>query len=161
MSRPSSAQRDGNGHSGRRVGHRRRRAARRLAIDLLYQADVTGQDPQQVMEEWRQARRDVLPYAEEIVNGVESQRQHIDRILGSNSEEWAVHRMAAVDRAILRVACYELGAGVPPAVVINEAVEAAKELSTDDSGRFINGLMGKIARTLQDGGQDSRGSRTP
>ena len=151
MSRPSPAPRDGSGHPGRRVGHRRRRAARRLAIDLLYQADVTGEDPKRVMEEWRLARRDVLPYAEEIVNGVESQRADIDRILGSNSEEWAVHRMAVVDRAILRVACYELRTGVPPAVVINEAVEAAKELSTDDSGRFINGLLGKIARTLEGG----------
>ncbi len=151
MSRPPSAQPEDSGHPGRRVGHRRRRAARRLAIDLLYQADVTGQDPKRIMEEWRRARRDVLPYAEEIVNGVESQRDHIDRILGSNSEEWAVHRMAVVDRAILRVACYELRAGVPPAVVINEAVEAAKELSTDDSGRFINGLLGKIARTLEGG----------
>ena len=125
--------------------------ARRSAIDLLYQADVTGEGPTQVVEEWRRARRDVLPYAEEIVNGVESQRDEIDRTLALNSEEWAVHRMAAVDRAILRVACYELGAGVPPAVVINEAVEAAKELSTEDSGRFINGLLGKIARNLEGG----------
>jgi transcription antitermination protein NusB len=128
--------------------------ARRSAIDLLYQADVTGEGPTQVVEEWRRARRDVLPYAEEIVNGVESLRDEIDRTLALNSEEWAVHRMAAVDRAILRVACYELGAGVPPAVVINEAVEAAKELSTEDSGRFINGLLGKIARNLE-GGPDS------
>ncbi len=154
MSRPSSAQ-SGSGNPGRRVGHRRRRAARRLAIDLLYQADVTGQDPQQVMEEWRRVRRDIVPYAEEIVTGVQSQRDDIDRILGSNSEEWAVHRMAVLDRAILRVACYELRAGVPPAVVINEAVEAAKELSTDDSGRFINGLLGKIARTLEGGAPNS------
>ncbi len=149
MSRPSSTQSEGSGHPGRRVGHRRRRAARRLAIDLLYQADVTGQDAKQVMEEWRRVRRDIFPYAEEIVTGVGSQRDDIDRILGSNSEEWAVHRMAVLDRAILRVACYELRAGVPPAVVINEAVEVAKELSTDDSGRFINGVLGKIARTLE------------
>jgi len=155
MSRPSSAQRGGSGHPGRRVGHRRRRAARRLAIDLLYQADVTGQDPKQVMGEWRRVRRDIHPYAEEVVTGVESQRDDIDRILGSNSEEWAVHRMAVLDRAILRVACYELRAGVPPAVVINEAVEAAKELSTEDSGRFINGVLGKIARTLEGGGRNS------
>ena len=150
MSRPPSAQPEESGRPGRR-GHRRRRAARRLAIDLLYQSDVTGQDPKRIMEEWRRARRDVSPYAEEIVTGVESQREDIDGILGSNSEEWAVHRMAAVDRAILRVACYELRAGVPPAVVINEAVEAAKELSTEDSGRFINGLLGRIARDMEGG----------
>jgi N utilization substance protein B len=151
VSRPSSAQREDGGHPERRVGHRRRRTARRLAVDLLYQADVTGRDTHRVMEEWRRARRDIPPYAEEVVSGVESQRRDIDRILGSNSEEWAVHRMAVVDRAILRVACFELRAGVPPAVVINEAVEAAKDLSTEDSGRFINGLLGKIARDSEGG----------
>jgi len=57
-----------------------------------------------------------------------------------------VPRMAVVDRTILRVACYEMSAGVPPAVAINEAVEAANELSTEDSGRFINGVLGRIAR---------------
>ncbi len=129
--------------------------ARRLAIDVLYQADVTEQDTKRVMEEWRRARRDIPSYAEEIVNGVEAQRYDIDQILGSNSEEWPVHRMAAVDRAILRVACYELRAGVPPAVAINEAVEAAKELSTEDSGRFINGLLGRIARGLEGEGPNS------
>lgn len=122
-----------------------------MAIDLLYQADITEREPHLVMEEWRRARREIPPYAEQIVNGVQEQRNEIDRVLGSNSEEWAVHRMAAVDRAILRVACYELGAGVPAAVTINEAVEAAKELSTEDSGRFINGLLGRIARTAGGG----------
>ncbi len=151
MSRPSSAAREAGGPQERRVGHRRRRAARRLAIDLLYQADVTGRGAHEVMEDWRRAQRDIPAYAEELVNGVEARRDDIDRILGSNSEEWAVHRMAAVDRAILRVACYELGAGVPAAVVINEAVETAKDLSTEDSGRFINGVLGKIARGPEGG----------
>ena len=126
-----------------------------MAIDLLYQADITERDPHVVMQEWRRARRDIPPYAEEIVNGVQAQRYEIDRVLGSNSEEWAVHRMAAVDRAILRVACYELRAGLPPAVTINEAVEAAKQLSTEDSGRFINGLLGRIARTPEGEGSTS------
>ena len=107
MSRPSSLGEAG-GRPERRVGHRRRRAARRLAIDLLYQADVTEQDPQLVMAEWRRARRDIPSYAEAIVTGVQTQGHDIDRMLASNSEEWAVHRMAAVDRAILRVASYEL-----------------------------------------------------
>ncbi len=128
-------------------GHRRRRAARRLAIDILFQADVTAQDPEVVLEEWRRLRPNIPPYTEELVRGVDARRPDIDRLLGSSSEEWAVHRMATVDRAILRVACYELGTALPAAVTINEAVEAAKELSTEDSGRFINGLLGKIARS--------------
>ena len=150
MSRPSSARHETDGRPDRGVGHRRRRAARRLAIDILYQADVTDEEAHVVMEEWRRARREIPRYAEQVVTGVEAERREIDRILGANSDEWAVHRMAAVDRAILRVACYELRTGIPPAVAINEAVEAAKDLSTDDSGRFINGVLGKIARTLQE-----------
>ncbi|HEX8098823.1 MAG TPA: transcription antitermination factor NusB [Actinomycetota bacterium] len=128
----------------RRIGHRKRRNARRSAIDILYQADVTERDPLEVMEEWRRAGRTVHEYTEELVRGVEERVRDIDRVLGENAEEWTVPRMAAVDRAILRVASYELSAGIPPAVAINEAVEAAKDLSTEDSGRFINGVLGRI-----------------
>jgi N utilization substance protein B len=129
-------------------GHRRRRSARRLAIDILYQADVREQAPTQVLEEWRRAGRKIPGYAEEIVRGVEGDRTGIDRELGASSEEWTVQRMAMVDRTILRVACHELRTGLSAAVAINEAVEAANELSTEDSGRFINGVLGRIARNL-------------
>jgi N utilization substance protein B len=81
---------------------------------------------------------------------VDRGRDQIDRILGASSEEWTVHRMAVVDRTILRVACHEIQAGIPAAVAINEAVDAAKELSTEDSGRFINGVLGRIARGLEE-----------
>jgi transcription antitermination protein NusB len=130
----------------RRAGHRRRRAARRLAIDILYQADVTERPPSMVLGEWRAAGRSIPPYAESLVVGVEAERQDIDRVLGDHADEWTVARMAVVDRTILRVASYEIRAGVPAAVVINEAVEAANELSTRDSGRFVNGILGRIAR---------------
>lgn len=132
----------------RATGHRRRRSARRLAIDILYQADVREQSPSQVLEEWRRAGRKIPDYTEDIVRGVERDVSRIDGELGANSEEWTVQRMAMVDRTILRVACYELRAGLPPAVAINEAVEAANELSTEDSGRFINGVLGRIARSI-------------
>jgi transcription antitermination protein NusB len=138
------------GKAGR--GHRRRRSARRMAIDILYQADVREQPPATVLEEWRRAGRKIPAYAEEIVRGVERDQTRIDRELGANSEEWTVQRMAMVDRTILRVACQELRAGLPPAIAINEAVEAANELSTEDSGRFINGVLGRIARDLGTGG---------
>ena len=133
----------------RATGHRRRRSARRLAIDILYQADVREQSPEQVLQDWRRAGRKIPDYTGEIVHGVERDLPTIDRELGANSEEWTVQRMAMVDRTILRVACYELRAGIPAAVAINEAVEAANELSTDDSGRFINGVLGRIARSGQ------------
>jgi N utilization substance protein B len=130
-------------------GHRRRRSARRLAIDILYQADVREQTPEQVLEDWRRAGRKIPDYTEEIVRGVGRDLPAIDRDLGANSEEWTVQRMAMVDRTILRVACRELRAGIPAAVAINEAVEAANELSTEDSGRFINGVLGRIARSME------------
>jgi N utilization substance protein B len=134
---------------GKSTGHRRRRTARRMAVDTLYQADVREQDPRQVLEEWRLAGRRIPAYAQEVVDGVRRRLAEIDRLLGEHSEEWTVARMAVVDRTILRVACYELLAGLPTAVVINEAVEAANELSTDASGGFINGVLGRIARDLE------------
>jgi N utilization substance protein B len=129
-----------------RGGHRRRRTARRIAIDILYQADVTERHPSEVIREWEGAGRSIPAYAREIAQGVESDAGHIDEILGAHAEEWTVPRMTVVDRTILRVACWELANGLAPAVAINEAVEAANELSTDDSGRFVNGVLGRIAK---------------
>jgi transcription antitermination protein NusB len=132
------------------TGHRRRRAARRMAIDILYQADVMERPPRTVMSDWRKAGRTVPTYTETLVAGVERNMPEIDALLAAHSEGWTVHRMAVVDRTIMRVACYELRSGLTPAVAINEAVEAAKRLSTEDSGRFINGVLGRIARDLID-----------
>jgi N utilization substance protein B len=133
----------------RGTGHRRRRAARRKAIDILYQADLTERSPRAVMDDWRKAGRTVPTYTETLVTGVERAMPEIDAQLAAHSEGWTVHRMAMVDRTILRVACFELRSGIPTAVAINEAVDAAKRLSTDDSGRFINGVLGRIARDAQ------------
>jgi N utilization substance protein B len=130
-----------------RSGHRRRRAARRAAIDILYQADVTERPGATVLDEWRAAGRRISPYTDQLVRGVEQALADIDALLGAYAEGWAVYRMAVVDRTILRVACYEMRSGVPAAVAISEAVAAANELSTEDSGRFINGVLGRIARS--------------
>jgi N utilization substance protein B len=131
-------------------GHRRRRHARRMAIEILYEADVLGRKPTEVVAEWRAAGKVVPDYAEELVAGVEREADTLDGMLAAHSEGWPIHRMAVVDRNILRVACYEVGAGVPVAVAVNEAVELANELSTEDSGRFVNGVLGRIARTGED-----------
>jgi transcription antitermination protein NusB len=138
------------------VGHRRRRVARRIAIDIVYQSDVTGRLPSEIVGEWEAAGKSVPPYAAELARGVEAEMPEIDALLGANAEEWTVPRMAVVDRTILRVACYELRAGMQPAIAINEAVEAANELSTEASGRFINGVLGRIARTWDTGDPDVR-----
>ncbi len=123
-----------------------RREARRRAIEMLYQADLTGADPVQVVEEWTAAGREVDPFARSLVEGVARSSTEIDGVVASHSENWALDRMAAVDRVVLRVGTYELLRGeVPAAVAIDEAVRAAKDLSTEDSGAFVNGILGRIA----------------
>jgi N utilization substance protein B len=125
-----------------------RREARRIAIDVLYQADVVGGEPISVMQEWAAAGRDVPPFSRTLIEGVEEREPHIDLLLERHAEGWSVARMAALDRTILRVAVFELLwlDEVPASVAISEAVEAAAELSADESKRFVNGILGKIAR---------------
>jgi N utilization substance protein B len=126
-----------------------RRQARRAAIDVLYQADVTGGDPSLALESWIEAGREVPEYARSLVAGVAEHGAAIDLLLEERSEDWTVARMAALDRTILRVAVEELRYrdDVPDSVAISEAVEAASELSSDESRAFVNGILGKIARS--------------
>jgi transcription antitermination protein NusB len=125
----------------------RRREARRTAVGILYQADLTGRPPHEVLEERRALGRKVPRFAADLVLGVEEHMDELDRVIGEYAEGWTVHRMAGVDRALLRVACYELlfRDDVPVGVATSEAVASAKALSTEDSGRFINGILGRIA----------------
>ncbi len=132
----------------------RRRTARRLAVDILYQADVTGRLPSAVLHEREALGTKVALFTREVVEGVERHLGEIDRLLGVYAEGWTVPRMAVVDRTLLRLAAYELlfRDDVPVAVAVNEAVEAAKQLSTEDSGRFVNGILGKLARERAEAG---------
>lgn len=125
-----------------------RREARRAAIDILYQADVTGEDPSLALASWVDAGRGVPPFACELVEGVAEHGPSIDLLLEEHAEGWTVARMAALDRTILRVAVEELRYrdDVPDSVAISEAVESASELSADESKAFVNGILGRIAR---------------
>jgi transcription antitermination protein NusB len=120
---------------------------------MLFQSDVTGTDPRVVLEDWTASGREVPAFTRELVEGVGDHLSELDREIGARSEGWSVDRMASVDRTILRVAAYELlvGRQTPVGAAIDEAVRAAKELSTEDSGRFVNGVLGKIARASADG----------
>ena len=125
-----------------------RHADRRRALDALYQADVMGVRPTAVLDQWREATgEDVTEFTLELVRGVEEYREDLDILIGETATGWTVDRMAAVDRAILRLAVHELlnVPETPVAVAIDEAVGAANELSTEDSGRFVNGVLGRIA----------------
>jgi len=127
-----------------------RRQERRFAIEILFQADVTGTDGPTALEGWVGSGRSVPEFTRSLVEGVSDHLEEIDRTIAAHSEGWTVDRMASVDRTVLRVATYELAFGgeVPVGVAIDEAVRAAKDLSTEDSGRFVNGILGKIAREL-------------
>ena len=135
-----------------------RREARRIAVDVLYQADVTGHAPGAVLAGWHEAGRDIPTFSRELVEGIEAHRPSIDLLLERDAEEWSVDRMTSLDRTILRIAVEELlyREDIPASVAISEAVEAAAELSTDESKRFVNGILGRIARdeaSREDGGR--------
>ena len=126
-----------------------RSKARKRAVDFLYEADLLGTDPVTLLAE-RVGSPDVPPindYTVTLVEGVTAHRSRIDDLISEHAEGWTLQRMPAVDRAILRLGLYELlwAADVPDAVAIDEAVELAKGLSTDDSPRFVNGVLGRIA----------------
>ena len=128
-----------------------RREARERALGLCYELEVRdlGVD---VLIDQQPAPPDA--YAEQLVRGVEEHHADVDALLRKFSEHWALERMPAVDRVVLRLAAYELGwePEIPSAVVISEAVELAKQYSTKDSGRFVNGLLSRIAEELRPGG---------
>lgn len=135
-----------------------RTAAREAAISLLYSADVSGADSMQLIEEGRYPSDDLVvsEYAEELVKGVKEHCDEIDERLAATSENWAIDRMPVVDRAVLRCAVYEMlyVDDVPISVSINEAVELAKAYGgEDESSRFVNGVLGRIARSIE-GTQD-------
>jgi N utilization substance protein B len=130
-----------------------RREARRAAIDVLFQADVTCTEPLDALAEREELRGPVDAFTRDLVEGTTARLLDIDRLLEASAEDWHVERMPALDRTVLRVAVFELIArpDVPPAAAIDEAVEAANQLSTEDSGRFVNGVLGTIARGLAEG----------
>jgi N utilization substance protein B len=126
-----------------------RSKARKRAVDLLYEADLRGVDViETVAERVAMADPPVNDYTVELVEGVHGARERIDAILSDYAEGWTLDRMPDVDRAILRLAVYELlwRSDVPDPVVIDEAVELAKALSTDESPRFVNGVLGRVMR---------------
>jgi N utilization substance protein B len=130
-----------------------RSKARKRALDILYEAGARGADPVAVLAERRAlGEPPVHDYTAELVQGVSGHAQRIDEILGELADGWTVARMPDVDRALLRLAVFELlwRDDVPDAVAIDEAVELAKSLSTDSSPRFVNGVLGRVARERPD-----------
>jgi len=126
--------------------------ARKRALDILYEADIRDVPALEVLES-QVARRsedgdpELNIYVSEIVHGVIEHGEYIDEVISTYSLGWTLPRMPAVDRSILRLACYEVlwNDDVPDAVVISEAVNMAQSLSTDESSTFVNGLLARIS----------------
>ncbi|GAA1997598.1 transcription antitermination factor NusB [Nakamurella flavida] len=145
-----------------------RSKSRKRALDVLYAAEARGIDPVDVLDErqeWATLSSSAGPagdrmdlgeqpspgaelteYARELVRGVVAHQHRIDDLISEHAHGWTLDRMPAVDRAILRLATWELlySDDVPAAVAVDEAVELAKTLSTDDSPRFVNGVLGQL-----------------
>ena len=118
-----------------------RRAARRTALVLLYQWDVTGQEVASLFE------GEVDPYARSVAESVVERHEELDRRITEASDDWTADRLGALERNILRMAILELDEGdTPVEVAINEAVALAKRYSSEDAGRLVNGILGRIEK---------------
>lgn len=154
--------------------------SRARALKVLFQADLRGQDPRDTLTKviadpdalallddedidevdgpGGKRRRAIDGYAEQLVRGVGEHRDDLDRLIERFARRWTVARMPVVDRNLLRLATYELlHENTSPAVVIDEALEMAKDLSTDNSGRFVNGVLESI-RKWHESRNDAQGA---
>jgi transcription antitermination protein NusB len=124
-----------------------RSKARKRALDVLFEADLRGADPAATLSAWTErADPPVQDYARRLVEGVIEHQARIDELLTSYAEDWSLERMPLVDRTVLRLAAFEIVfcPDIPDAVAIDEAVELAKSLSTDDSPGYINGVLARL-----------------
>jgi len=124
-----------------------RSKARKAALDFLYEGDIRGKSAFALLN-LRKAELDYLirDYTESLVQGVEAKRERIDEIIAMRAKDWDLDRMPVVDRNVLRVGVFELlwGQEIPEEVAISESVELAKTLSTEDSAKYINGVLAAI-----------------
>jgi transcription antitermination protein NusB len=118
-----------------------RRAARRAALVVLYQSDVTGEPLASLYE------GELDPYTRELAEGVAAEAEELDATIGAASPDWRPDRLGALERNILRIALYELEREeVPLEVAIDEAVRLARRYASDDAAKLVNGILGKVAR---------------
>ena len=162
-------------HSSRRVAVGKRHQARELALKVLFQLERTSEggsasgtalrdhsreggeappddDPEDVLAYHAAengATEEITNFARELVRGVLDNREKLDSILSEASEHWRLEQMAKVDRVILRIAVYEIAIDrkVPTKAAINESIELAKTFSGEEAGRFVNGILGRVAAT--------------
>src|ERR1700694_2373208 len=131
----------------------KRHQARELALKVLFQLESSDDDPEEVLQYHAAegaATNDVANYAGQLVRGVIANRDKLDAILTETSEHWKLDQMAKVDRIVLRIAVYEITIDrhVPTKAAINESIELAKTFSGEEAGRFVNGILGRVAASV-------------
>ncbi len=138
-----------------------RRKSREIALQMLYQLEMTGQPPHEVIDLYYQIvsgedgksadlAESVRPFAEQLVNGVYQHRDELDAMIIAASENWRLERMSIIDRNVLRIALFEMlyRPEIPPKVSINEAIDLGKTFGSPDSGAFINGILDRLLREV-------------
>ncbi|MBN2372240.1 transcription antitermination factor NusB [bacterium] len=131
----------------------KRRRAREFALQVLFQLDITNGNPEDALRlfwELNPADQEITDFANLLIYGTLKHLEEIDHLIIKYSKHWNINRMAAVDRNVLRYSIFELlyAKNVPMKVTINEAIEIAKIYGSDDSGRFINGILDRISKEL-------------
>ena len=136
------------GRSSRSAGNDARSDARERALHLLYEAHAKSETGTSIVESQILAVDDLVL---EIVHGVDGVNAFADEIIAENAIGWTLARMPVIDLIVLRIAIFELKSrpDVPTAVILNEAVELAKTFSTDESGRFVNGILSTISKKVR------------
>ncbi len=135
-----------------------RRKAREYALQILFQYDLANGNLNETMEEFwkdKKVNSKIVSFCYQLINGTIDNLKEIDKCISKHSLNWKLERMSTVDRNVLRIATYELlfQRETPAPVVINEAIEVAKKFGTEDSAKFINGILDAIRRSLEENGK--------
>lgn len=129
-----------------------RSKGRKRALDILYESDIRGVNPLWLVKERTISDDQISTFASQIVEGFGSRQSEIDQLIDKNAKNWDIDRLASIDRNILRISTFELleskNLNLDIAVIIDEALELAKTLSTDDSPQYIHGILSAIARDI-------------
>jgi transcription antitermination protein NusB len=129
-----------------------RTKSREFAMQMLFQWDMSRQEPAKLEAKfWRTAKAadSTRIFANKLFEGAAKDADELDALIVQHAQNWRLERMAIIDRAVLRLAIFELRAGeTPPKVILNEAVELAKKFSSEDAGAFVNGILDAVRKAL-------------